>query len=325
MAKTEPKDVFLHLLSIISLYASATAFLVLFFQYINVLIPDSFQRGFYQFQSYYSSIRWSIASLIVIFPVYIWTGWYLNKVYSLEPSKKNLRIRKWLLNFTVFAASIIIIGDLVTLIYNFLGGDLTTRFILKIAAILFVAAAVFFYYFWELKNWSKISATARKIFIYTIITIVAASVVAGFFIVGSPQKERLRRFDDQRVSDLQTIQRQIIYYWQNKEKLPAALGDLKDPISGFNPAKDPETGVDYGYGVKSELSPSGRSAAVREFSLCANFNRPSLESAASYIELPTYPPQYYQKSDSNWEHGVGYVCFIRIIDPELYRPIQKTK
>ena len=314
--KTEPKDVFLHLLAIIALYASAAAFLVMIFQYINVLIPDPLIRGLYQLQSYYSSIRWSISSLIVIFPVYVWAVYYLNKIYSREPEKRNLRIRKWLLNFTVFAAALIIIGDLVSLIYTFLGGDLTMRFILKIAAVFFAAAVVFFYYFWELKGWAKVSDTARKIFIYAVIAIVAIAVIAGFFIVGSPQSERLRRFDDQRVSDLQIIQGQIIYYWQNKEKLPATLNDLKDPISGFNPGKDPETGADYAYQVKGEL----------EFSLCANFNlfnMPSVESSESvkpYAERLTYPSQYYPSSDYNWEHGAGLVCFERKIDPELYKP-----
>jgi len=320
ISKTEPKDVFIHLLAIIALYASATAFLIMLFQYINVLIPDILERGYYQFQSYYSSIRWSISSLVVIFPVYVWAGYYLNKIYFLEPEKRNLRIRKWLLNFTVFAAALIIIGDLVALIYNFLGGDITSRFVLKIAAVFFVAASVFFYYFWELKSWAKISETAKKVFIYAIIAIVAVAVAAGFFIVGSPQSERLRRFDDQRVSDLQIIQGQIIYYWQNKEKLPAMINDLKDPISGFNPGKDPQTGTDYIYEIKGDL----------EFALCANFNLPSkeyLEGAKPYIEFSSrpYPPQHILSSDSNWSHVAGLVCFERTIDPELYRPIQKAK
>ena len=320
ISKTEPKDVFIHLLAIIALYASATAFLIMLFQYINVLIPDILERGYYQFQSYYSSIRWSISSLVVIFPVYVWAGYYLNKIYFLEPEKRILRIRKWLLNFTVFAAALIIIGDLVALIYNFLGGDITSRFVLKIAAVFFVAASVFFYYFWELKSWAKISETAKKVFIYAIIAIVAVAVAAGFFIVGSPQSERLRRFDDQRVSDLQIIQGQIIYYWQNKEKLPAMINDLKDPISGFNPGKDPQTGTDYIYEIKGDL----------EFALCANFNLPSkeyLEGAKPYIEFSSrpYPPQHILSSDSNWSHVAGLVCFERTIDPELYRPIQKAK
>ncbi|KKQ92923.1 MAG: hypothetical protein UT16_C0002G0013 [Candidatus Azambacteria bacterium GW2011_GWA2_39_10] len=206
------------------------------------------------------------------------------------------------------------------LIYNFLGGDITARFVLKIAAVFFIAASVFFYYFWELKSWAKISETAKKVFIYAIIAIVAVAVAAGFFIVGSPQSERLRRFDDQRVSDLQIIQGQIIYYWQNKEKLPAMINDLKDPISGFNPGKDPQTGTDYIYEIKGDL----------EFALCANFNLPSkeyLEGAKPYIEFSSrpYPPQHILSSDSNWSHVAGLVCFERTIDPELYRPIQKAK
>src|SRR3989344_8832562 len=88
-AKAEPKDVFLHFLSIITLYASAAAFLVLIFQYINVLILDPLARDYYLVQSYFSSIRWSIASLIVIFPVYVWVGDYLSKLYSVEPAKRN--------------------------------------------------------------------------------------------------------------------------------------------------------------------------------------------------------------------------------------------
>ncbi len=313
--KAEPKDIFLHLLAIIALYSSATAFLILVFQYINVLIPDPLQNGYYALQSYFGRIRWSIASLIVIFPVYIWAGYYLDKIYSIEPGKRNLKIRKWLLNFTIFAAALIIIGDLVTLIYNFLGGDITAMFIFKVAAVFLVAASIFFYYFWELKGWAKIPESVKKIFVYAIIAVAAAAVIVGFFTVGSPQKERLRRFDDQRISDLQVIQGQIIYYWQNKEKLPAVLDDLKDPISGFTPAKDPQTGAGYVYEVKGGL----------KFALCANFNLSSLESGKPSIELPTYPPQYRSFGDSNWNHGTGYVCFDRTIDPDLYKLIPKSK
>jgi len=307
----------MHLLAIITLYSSVTAFLILVFQYINVLIPDLLTKDYYQLQSYFSGIRMSIASLVVIFPVFVWANYFLNKMYKGEPSKRDLRIRKWLLNLTVFAAALIIIGDLVALIFNFLNGDLTTKFVLKIAAVFFVAASVFFYYFWELKNWSTHSASSeliKKIFIYTIIAIVVVAIVAGFFLIGSPNKARLTKFDEQRVSDLQIIQGQIIYFWQNKEKLPAKLDDLKDTISGFNPGKDPETGENYSYEVKGKL----------EFSLCAGFNLPSPEGAKPVVELPTYPPQYIPSgSDSNWTHAAGNICFDRTIDKDLYKPLKK--
>jgi hypothetical protein len=153
MEKTGPKDVFLHLLAILTLYASAIAFIALIFQYINVLIPDPLEmQGGYALQSSYQAIRWAIASLIVIFPVYIFSVWYLNKNYIASPEKRNLRIRKWLIYFTLFAAALIIIGDLVALIFNLLGGELTTRFLLKVLTVFFVAGSVFYYYLWDLRR-----------------------------------------------------------------------------------------------------------------------------------------------------------------------------
>lgn len=154
LQKTSPKDVFMHLLAIVTLYTSAISFLVLIFQYVNVLLPDPIAAdGYYHLSGAYSRIRWAISSMIVVFPVYLLTTWYLNKSYALTPSKTNLRIRKWLIYFTLFAAALIIIGDLVTLINNLLEGELTLRFLIKVTSVFFVAASVFTYYFWELKKY----------------------------------------------------------------------------------------------------------------------------------------------------------------------------
>lgn len=151
--KASPQDIFLHFLAIITLYVSAGSFIALIFQYINILIPDALdQNGYYGLIASHQTIRWSIASLIIVFPSYLLTGWYLNKGYIAAPEKRMFRIRKWLLYFTLFIASLVIIGDLVTLIYNMLGGEFTGRFILKVMTVFFVAGSVFGYYFWDLRQ-----------------------------------------------------------------------------------------------------------------------------------------------------------------------------
>jgi uncharacterized membrane protein len=150
--KTSPKDFFIHLLAIAALYASAIAFLVLIFQYINHFFPDKLELDYYSRSSIFNAIRWSIATLIIVFPVCIITNWFLNKDYLKNPEKLNLRIRKWLIYFTLFIAAVIIIGDFVALIYNFLGGELTSRFLLKVLTVFFVAASIFGYYFWDIKK-----------------------------------------------------------------------------------------------------------------------------------------------------------------------------
>lgn len=149
---TSPKDIFLHLLAVIALYVSAASFVSLIFSFINIFFPDAL-NGYYETTAAYDSIRWSVAALIVIFPVYIATTWFLNKSYFAEPSKRNLRIRKWLIYFTLFAAAVIIIGDLVSLIYNLLGGEFAIRFLLKTMTIFFMAGSIFIYYFLDIRKY----------------------------------------------------------------------------------------------------------------------------------------------------------------------------
>lgn len=148
-----------------------------------------------------------------------------------------------------------------------------------------------------------------KYFIISIIAVIALAVIVGFFVIGSPKQERLRRFDERRISDLQTIQWQIINYWQNKNNLPQSLSDLNDNISGFRVPVDPEIGTVYEYVARGPL----------QFSLCATFaaetqKQGSLQSGVSVI--PEYQPGF---SPEYWNHGAGRTCFDRAIDKDFYK------
>lgn len=117
------------------------------------------------------------------------------------------------------------------------------------------------------------------------------------------------RFDNQRVYDLQAIQSQTVYYWQQKNKLPQSLDDLRDSISGFAPPLDPETDNPYPYRITGKLS----------FELCADFSLPSTSG------LSPKAPRVPGGLGDNWEHKEGHVCFSRTIDPELYKTNQPAK
>ena len=146
--KTGPRDVFLHLLATITLYATAVSLLTLLFQYINLALPDVLDYA----AGAYSTIRLSISTLIIVFPAFVLTSWYLNKMYVAVPERRAWRFRKWLIYFTLFIAALVVIGDLVTLVYNFLQGDMTLRFGVKVLAVLLVSGNIFIYYFWDLRR-----------------------------------------------------------------------------------------------------------------------------------------------------------------------------
>lgn len=300
--KSGPKDVFTHLLMIATLYTATINFITLVFNYINNLFPDTLY-GYYD--TSFSSIRWSISSLMIVFPVYIFTSWLIGKDIRIQPEKRNIKIRRWLLGLTLFIAALVIIGDLVALIYTFTGGEITARFILKVLVVLAVAAAIFGYYLWDIRLQGPDTKRIAKKSAIAASAVVALGIILGFFVAGSPFEQRLKRFDEQRVYNLQVIQDQIISYWTSKGRLPATLADLTDSISGFQAPADPETGTPYEYAVTGPLS----------FRLCANFKTDSERSAGA---IKAVPPVYYDGMNYNWDHAAGPACFDRTIDPERY-------
>jgi hypothetical protein len=304
-----PKDFFLWLGAMVALYVSVGSFITLVFQYINVLFPDALMRGY---DPYSSSIRFAIASLIIIFPVYLWITRILGSDLRKNPSKREYGFRKWLIYITLFVAGVSIVADLVTLVNFFLNGDITARFILKVLTVLVVAGVVFFYYLADLRGrWEKEEGTAKNIGIGAGL-IVLVSVIAGFFIIGSPMTARDIRFDQQRVSDLQSIQWQLVQYWQSKTTLPDDITQLNDSIQGFVVPVDPETSAAYEY----------QKTASTTFALCATFAQSSTAPADTVSK--EVQPIAYNGTPDNWDHGSGRQCFTRTIDPDRYPPFNKN-
>jgi hypothetical protein len=154
-----------------------------------------------------------------------------------------------------------------------------------------------------------------KTFISIIIAAVVIVIGVGLYLSGSPNQERIRRFDDIRLQHLQNIQQSLINYWEAKRDLPVKLSDITVPVSGgeIMPV-DPATGVQYEYNRKTETL----------FTLCANFGAESRDYDNNYggkIAQP-YPVLSYPMGpilgDQNWSHKAGRVCFERAIDPDFF-------
>lgn len=300
------KDVFSYLLMIIMLYVGVISFVQLLWQYVEVKFPDAL--NFY-YSAASGAIRGSISALLIVWPVMILMSWLIGKDLKKDPIKKDSRIRKWLLYLTLFLAAITIIIDLITLTNSFLSGEITTRFVLKVLVVLVVAAAVFAYYLWELRRDPSKKTEMTRIAAIASAIIVVAAIVTGFFIVGSPAKQRAMRFDEQRVNDLQNIQSNITNYWIQKSRIPAQLNELTDSLSGFTPPVDPDTKQSYDYTLKGD----------RAFELCATFAYSSENVQRNMAK--SYPMPYRADGMDNWSHASGRMCFERTIDPELYRPV----
>src|SRR4029077_17640031 len=101
------------------------------------------------------AIRWSLATLIVAFPVFVSVAWLIGRAVRLDPIKAPSRVRRKLTYLTLGLAAFVLIGDFISVVYNFLGGELTIRFVLKVVTVGLIAGTAFGYYLWDLRGDEK--------------------------------------------------------------------------------------------------------------------------------------------------------------------------
>lgn len=293
----------------ISLYASIVAFLSLIFSYINHAMPD---MALNYYVDPYSSIAYQMASLIVFAPLFLILMRAIRRDIARDHSRNEVWVRRWALFLTLFIAGLTIAIDLIVLLTTFLGGEeLSARFLLKVLVVLLVAGAGFLHFVADLRGyWTKQPHYARYIN-WAVGLLVVLTIVAGFFIVGTPAEARQMRLDNQRVSDLQNIQWQVVNFYQQKQRLPASIAELEDPISGYGNPRDPQSNELYAY----------RATGALTFELCANFAAADTGNkgrSARYSEVAS-PISY--GGEESWAHNAGQTCYTRTIDPERYPPL----
>ena len=326
--KLSPRYFFVSIGLLVSLIVAITSFLNLVFETLNKKFPDVLNAVYqYGYNTYdYASIRSSLATLIIVFPVFLILSYFWVKFSQQSLGRVDLIIRKWMIYLIVFLSSVVIIVDLITLVRYFVEGEITTRFIWKVSITLFTAFLTGHYYMHELRQ--KYLKSVRWFTSILGIILIVGAIIWAFLIIGSPAQQRLLRLDQQRIQDLQNIQSQIIYYWQQKEKLPAQLSDLANPLSGYSVPIDPESekGQNYEYAVKGPLT----------FQLCATFDLPLPKGWMEYSSpgrpIPmgepasnvSYPYPGPGGTNESWYHSAGHACFERTIYKDLYPPNPKT-
>ncbi|HBU28020.1 TPA: hypothetical protein DEB00_02785 [Candidatus Uhrbacteria bacterium] len=287
------RDVFLYLLVTVTLYAISVSAISTLFQYVNHFFPDPI----YAYSSVTDILRVSLSVLIIFTPVYVWVTRFLNKDIVAHAGKQGLAIRRWLVHLTLFVSGITIMVDLATLIYNFLGGELSWRFALKTIAVLLVATAVFTYYIWDIRREAAAVPTKMLWLARATLVTLTAVVIGGFFLMDSPADQRLRKLDDQRVNDLWTVQSGVENYWYQKTMLPESLTEVSE---SFVLPVDPETGAAYEYTRLTDQT----------YELCATFSFTPAKDMGYGRPVP-YMDGFAERD--YYGHVAGRDCFARSV------------
>ena len=316
-SKVTPKDFVLWVGAMASLYAGVVSFITLVFDYINHAFPNPVTNAYY-YDAYSNSISYETASLIVLTPVFLILMRFIRRSIAEDSSRKDIWVRRWALFLTLFLAGATVVIDLIVLLNVYLQGeDLTVGFLLKVLTVLVVGVMGFMHFLADLRGYWDREKTQARLVNGGVGLLVLITIVAGFFIIGTPQQMRAQKQDAIRLQDLQNIQWQVVNFWQQKQKLPNSLSELADPISNLTIPLDPQTKQPYEY----------KKSGPMNFQLCATFAMEgSMNGIPSRPDAMLVDPVALETSPTwdNWQHAAGDVCFDRAIDPQRYPPYPKS-
>lgn len=147
------KDAFLYLLSFSTLATWTIGLGSVMFTLIERWISDPLApSNYYQYQGGFYQMADSLACVLVAFPVYLFVMSYIVRTVEAHPEKRDSAVRKWLTYIALLIAAGIVVGDLITFLTYFLRGELTARFVSKVATVLVIAGGVFWYYMGSLQS-----------------------------------------------------------------------------------------------------------------------------------------------------------------------------
>lgn len=279
------REAFLYLLMFVALHMVAFHTGAILFVVVGQWWPDPMLNV--SFETVVDRTRFSVASLLVAFPVFLLASRVVGRALASDPEKRNSGVRRWLTYLTLFIAACVLIGDFIALVLSALRGELVGSFVARVVVVGAIAGWLFVHYLGGMqREESDAPRSPRSPWLSRLAAaVVALTIVAGLWISGRPQVARQTVFDRQRVEALWNLSREVLAHRRDTGRLPADL----DALSGtgaqmaYLSMLDPLTNRPYEYVVVTPDS----------FTLGAVFQRPDSIGPSGVFRSPF------------WSHGAG--------------------
>ncbi len=309
METNTAKNFALQLGSLIALYASLSALLMVTFGVINIAYPDP-ASGYWEYDSAQSGIRFGIALLVVFFPTYLVLTRLVNEIRRKETGA-YLALTKWVVYLSILVGSLVLLGDFVSVILSYLNGEITIRFILKALAVAVAVVSAVYYYYQDAKgHWNTHEGTS-KLFAVGATAVVVLVLALGFTNSDTPTKVREMKIDSQQISDLSEMQYRIEDHYNLNNALPKEIATV---FIGAPAPKAVEGRASYEYKIVDGDT----------YELCATFAYPSQNTGATVSEPVAVVEGNMKNPYNNWDHAAGKTCFERtIVKNPLTAPAEK--
>lgn len=291
------KYAFYYLLSLVALIFVSISVGMIAFGIISQTVADTLALNSYG--DYNGQFRFAISALLIATPIFFVINRFINRGLQSKELDQESGIRRWLTYLILLVSSITVLGIFISVINNFLNGELTLSFVLKALTMLIISGSVFSFYLYDIK---RADATKKdkvvKIFFFVSLTLIVAAFVAAWFFMESPKEARNRRLDQIVINRIYSLESATNEYYRTKHVLPDTLKEITDSPGYYNSMErmiiDPKTGqekvIDY------------KKIDATNFEFCADF------LASSYPSNTATRPTINYSAGSK-DHDAGYQCF----------------
>jgi hypothetical protein len=145
------RDTFVYLLLFASLAFVASSLVTLVHAILDLFLPDP-SNGEWRVRSAPDNIQWSIATLAVATPVFVWMTVFTRRQLSEDAGRRRSPVRKWLTYMALFVPALVLCSIAAFVIYSFLRGETTLRFLLKALTVAIVSTAIFGFYLRDIED-----------------------------------------------------------------------------------------------------------------------------------------------------------------------------
>jgi hypothetical protein len=229
MRSTAARDALFYSLLFVVFGMVVGSTLTLLFAQINNWLPEPGEAATY---GRLSGLRWSMATLIVFVPVF----WTLDRkdrqATATDPAHRHGTVRRWLSALAMLVATLALLGDALYLIYSWLDGQITLRFLIKSATVALIAGVVLAYF----RETRTLPATTLPLPAgWVLIGLAALALGLTFWRVGGPAQGQMDQRDRWRLSDLRTLANDVTDCVDiDRANLPETLDPM---ICARNPAR----------------------------------------------------------------------------------------
>ena len=147
---------FFYILYFVALYVWATSFGNIMHEVVNRYIPAALEseearRGYLYFGAD-SIIRWSLASMLVFFPIFATIHLYISRLGMTRPETVNIRVRKILIYITLVGTALISSWQLVKFVFAFFDGSINMRTMAHVGVTLSISIVIFISYLMQVRR-----------------------------------------------------------------------------------------------------------------------------------------------------------------------------